>query len=199
MSEPIEYQPLLPAGYQLRYDISADGIRISRESPGKKLLGAEAIAPLILLVSSFIFVVLLRRQVSSLNLSKESSIIVQTTGYFVILLWLIYNGRRAWQNIGIIVEITIFRETFYWRKQNLWGPKEYFWALSSIGNITVENRLLKVRRRRGPALAAFSFVKQEERTYACQLLNQAIAYQRRRFEDAENSKRDDSEVSDAGN
>ena len=75
------------------------------------------------------------------------------------------------------MEIAVSQGTLYWRKRNLWGDKEFFWKLSSIRNVGVENRLLKVYRFRGPALAAFSFVRSEERTYAAALLKAAIQRQ----------------------
>jgi hypothetical protein len=179
MPEPIEYRTPLPAGYQLRYDVGDEGVRISRETPRSALLWSEACAPLILLGASVAFCVFIWRLPGRLNLPPENAKILHIVGYALFAGWMYWNGRRAWQNVGIVVEIAVAGDTLYWRKQNVWGSREYFWPLSSIKTVSVQTRLLKVFRDRGPALAAFSFLKPDERAYACMLLNGAIAHQRR--------------------
>jgi hypothetical protein len=180
MAEPIEYQTPLPAGYRLCYVVGDDGLRISRESPSKTLLWSEACVPIVLLVGAFLLLILIRQLPNRLNLPPVRARITLDVGYVVLVAWVFVNGRRAWQNMGIVTEIAVAGQSLYWRKQNLWGTKEYFWPLSSIKRIGVQNRLLKVYRRRGPALAAFSFVKPEERDYASRLLNNTIARQQKR-------------------
>lgn len=174
MAETIEYQGPLPDGYRLRYIVNENSVRISRDLAGNSLLWLEAGAPLILLISFAIFAVLIWRWTDATRFPPASTIAVRIAGYGGLLVMMVVNGRRAWQNMGIVLEIAVSQDTLYWRKQNIWGDTEYFWPLSSVRTIGVENRLLKVYRFRGPALAAFSFVKSNERAYAAALLNSAI-------------------------
>jgi hypothetical protein len=173
-TEPIEYQRPLPEGYQLRYFIHENTVRISRDSPGRILLWLEAGAPLVLLIVVGAFVVLTWRWINLFRLPPHESEALGLAGCGAQLLLLALRSPRIWQNMGIVIEIAISQDTFYWRKRNVWGDKEFFWPLSSIRLISVENNLLKVFRFRGPSLSAFSFVKPGEREYARALLSAAI-------------------------
>jgi hypothetical protein len=177
MVEMIQYQNPLPYGYRLRYINDDDTVRITRDSVGKTLLWAEAFVPSALLILFAALAVMIWRWTHESHHLPGNLAPLLIFEYGVLLGTTVIIGRTARINMGIVVEIAVSPGMLYWRKRNIWGDKEYFWPLSSIRSVRVENNLLRVHRFRGPALAAFSFVKSDERAYAAVLLNEAIERQ----------------------
>jgi hypothetical protein len=97
-----------------------------------------------------------------------------------ILLWIALRGAR--QNAGIVMEISVANGVFYWRKQTLWGSREYFWRVADLRRASAETltNSLVVRRHRGPPLGAFSYVARHEVDEVIAAINRAIEIERAR-------------------
>ena len=93
--------------------------------------------------------------------------------------WLVWVLRGAGQNVGIVTLVTVGGDTLHWRKQNLWGHREFFWPASTIKAIRVRaaplvEPSLIVERRDGHALNAFAFHAVDELHEAAAALTSAL-------------------------
>jgi hypothetical protein len=181
MTEPIPYQTPLPSGMNLRFTPLPDGIRIARDTVSQSALWREALTPAIVLViflgGPIFFAWWLHENWATADMLHR------IRGIFIIIagpIGFVFLIPRMIQNVGIVTEVAITKGSFYWKKQNIWGEKEYVWPLQTIQHAYYKEvgRLLKVERIKGPALDAFSFHKPDELQLAVGHLNHAINWHR---------------------
>jgi hypothetical protein len=165
MDQPVEYQTPLPTGRNLRYHELPGGLRVTREFLSQFALWRELLMPVfcvISLVGSGLFLVwnLEHRMSFDPLLMRPMRI-----GIFVVdgalLVWIL---RSYWTNAGVVTEVSVTREAVFWRKQNLWGSREYIWPLSAITGVQYDptNRSMRIHRSRGTALNAFAYFPKVE-------------------------------------
>jgi hypothetical protein len=180
--EPIDYKVPLPAGRNLRISRLADGsVRVERDTVGTVALLREAFLPLAAVVLAL---VVIGPNVYALTTSgrpwSEPLSIVRLFLIACAAAWLVWILRGAAQNVGIVTLVTVGRDTLHWRKQNLWGPREFFWPASTIKAIRVRSGFLVepslvVERRDGRALIAFAFHNVDELHEAAAALTSALS------------------------
>src|SRR5262249_29640032 len=102
---------------------------------------------------------------------------VRNVGLVLLAAGIVWVIRQSWINMGVVTEIAVTSGAVYWRKQNLWGYREYIWPLPSIKNVRYDptNRSLRVHRVRGAALNAFAYFPMDELEHAALSFREAIA------------------------
>jgi len=178
MPRPLPYQSPLPPGHRLRREQFDGTTRISRDVVSAGMLWREAIS-FIVTFSLFggMFCLSIHWFFSRLN--APPGVLIFTVACTVAsgLLWVVIT-RFAWLNTGIVTEVAVSAESLYWRKQNVWGAREYFWPLDTIRSVAVESLSLKIRRFKGLSISAFAFVPRGELDLVAAALNDAIASSR---------------------
>ena len=179
MTEPVEYQTPLPPGHNLRFVEDADVIRISRDAVSAVALWREAIGAavvILLLIGGGAYAIWRAPHWWPRVGFGPGSILARPFVAVGLLLVLVRVVRELRQNAGIVTEVAVTPQMFYWRKQTLWGSSEHFWPLATVVHVEVDqlSRVLKVRRQRGTPLGAFSFHSRAELNLAAAKLNQAI-------------------------
>ena len=177
MGDAVDYQVPLPDGRSLRFWQTPDTVRISRDTVPRSRLRKEALLPvvMILLTALSLGVCVWRLwHPSRLPIPGLPFVFVIIMAAVLVMFAYIMRGFR--QNTGVVTEISITRETLYWRKETIFGRREYIWPLSTVKWVEVDrfNRMLKIRRRRGAALGAFAIRRLDELENAANLLNEAI-------------------------
>jgi len=180
MSDPVGYQPALPVGSRLRICELPDGLRVTRESVSRFALWREALVPAlcaIVLIGAALFAA----RAIGRNVMDREWLLAARIGIFgvaaALLAWII---REARQNAGIVTDVAVTRAVLYWRKLNLWGPREYFWPLNTIVQVCYDptNHSLRVHRVKAASLNAFAYISKVELQHAATLLHSAVARNR---------------------
>jgi hypothetical protein len=93
---------------------------------------------------------------------------------------LVWAVRLSWLNAGVVTEIAVTGKAVFWRKQNVWGFREYIWPLSTIKVVRYDprNRSLRIHRTQGAALNAFAYFGRNELEETVQRLSNAIEINR---------------------
>jgi hypothetical protein len=182
MSEPIEYQTPLPIGRNLRFHELPDGLRVTREVVSRFALWREAVIPVVCVLGLVISTAVMLLVIGLIrDVTREALLLVRIGASLVMLIPIIWIIRQSLLNGGVVSEIAVTRDSVYWRKQNLWGDREYFWPLETIKSVSFDanNRSVKIARTRGPSLNAFAYFRSDELADAALRLNMAIDQSRR--------------------
>jgi hypothetical protein len=157
-------------------------VRVWRDPPPRHILVAELVNPLICLtfLGGWILVVAIMSARTGLeNLPSLARLhpiaalsVLPACGLFV------YFVLDAWQNAGIVTQIEVAEGSFVWTKQTLFGTRACRWRSDRITAVRVQSvgtlNLLRVRRRGGFPLGAFSRCRREEVDWAADAIRAAL-------------------------
>ena len=177
MTQPVEYQTPLPMGRNLRFHELPDGLRVTREVVSGFALWREAIVPVVLVVGLIVSAAVLIFVIGAIpDVSRHRLLLVRIGCGVALAIPVVWIIRESLQNGGVVTEIAVTPAAIYWRKQNLWGYREYFWPLATIKSVSFDpnNRSIRIARPRGPRLNAFAYFRSDELAEAALRLNMAI-------------------------
>jgi hypothetical protein len=174
MVQNVNSQISLPAGQDLRCEQTKDGVRITRNFVSAGVLFRQSV--LVLVILGLYFAVFVYGTFWCVEHWELDGFNPQFYWHFWLALLFpitLFRIRRIWQNLGVVTEISVSDDTFFWSKQVLWGSKECSWPIDEMTFAEVPDgkRLVMIRRRNGPPLGAFSSVSREDLERAVMLLN----------------------------
>lgn len=179
---PLDYADARPVASQLHCETAGDRLRVWRDPPPRGLLVKEFVTPLIalpLLGGWLIVVVVL---IARTHAEGLPDLIRQRPGSTLTFLPLcglfVYLLLDTWQNAGIVTRIEVADGWFTWTKQTLFGTKTYRWRADTITVVHVRSigaeNMLRVHRRGGFPLGAFSRCRREELLWIADALRAAL-------------------------
>lgn len=159
----------------MRFEELPGGLRISRDTVWRLGLWLEFVTPTTLLLiagSAAVWQVRWLAHHAFTTLGREfglhATYLVGLAAYAGLTI------RSSSQNAGKVAEISFADGLFYWGIQTIFGTREKFWPIGSLKEADVQVRTLMIRRHRGVALGAFSFLGADELRQAAKCVNAKI-------------------------
>jgi len=158
-----------PAGLDVHVEQEAGQLCLWIDAPPRRALMREGFLPpiLILLFTSGMGILGLRFAASP---SLGQAIVLGVGIWF----W-VRALRDLKQNAGIVTRVEVRDGSFLWAKSTLWGKSEHRWPIASITQVRVKNWMLKVERRPGFPLGAFSYRRHDQLVWLADLLQAAVS------------------------
>jgi hypothetical protein len=183
--EPLNYVSPNTLAWRIECIAAPDGLTINTRPPTARMLWREALMPAIAigLLGAVIFGALAHawRMARSGNPADAAGwSLVHVVVIAGAALGLVISIRDARQNAGIVTQIEVRGREMRWTKRNRWGVRDYAWPAETIRDVTVvpaglpNQFILKVLRRQGWPLGAFSFYPQTELEPVAAALRQAL-------------------------
>jgi hypothetical protein len=178
----LDYADARPIASQLHCQTEGDHVCVWRDPPTLGMLVKEFAAPLICLPMLAFFVVLLGIRIARTQASGLAELVqlqpVATLGIIPASFAFVYLLMDAWQNAGIVTRIDVGEGWFTWTKRTLFGERTRRWRADTITAVRVRalgiDNMLKIHRRGGFPLGAFSRCRPEELHWAADVIRAAL-------------------------
>lgn len=178
----LSYASVKPTESRLIVELTPERVKVCLAGPPRRSsLWWEAVMPTV----SIFITALITAAVVALTV-RESRLEVRPlrmemwyAAVFAASSFLLYVCFDAKQNGGVVTEIVLEGDWLSWSKVNLWGSRTYRWHVGTITSVSfLALGILKVHRRWGLRLTAFSHHKRSDLEWAASALNEALGSRR---------------------